>query len=259
MTLVMMRTLQKWNGAGNDFLVDVGSLDELAVWTASRATAVCDRDTGIGADGLLLATLDSDSLTMTLFNADGSIAEMSGNGIRCLVAAVHRSTKATWSSIEVVTGAGRRTVSLTLDGNQGFGSVEMGAVRLEQPLEGTLGVANVGNPHIVLMDETAWSEAERTARANALSDSVGGANIEFVTVHSDSHVAIKVHERGVGWTQACGTGSVATTAVLHHLGLTGPKVVVSNPGGDLTVELDGNEATLAGPVVFERDVEWSLA
>ena len=95
---------------------------------------------------------------------------MSGNGIRCLVAAVHRSTKATWSSIEVVTGAGRRTVSLTLDGNQGFGSVEMGAVRLEQPLEGTLGVANVGNPHIVLMDETAWSEAERTARANALSD-----------------------------------------------------------------------------------------
>lgn len=254
-----MRTLQKWNGAGNDFLVDVGSADELAMWTASRAMAICDRQAGIGADGLLLATHQDGSLSMTLFNADGSIAEMSGNGIRCLVAAVHRATQATWSNIDVATGSGRRTVSLTLDGAQGFGSVDMGSVRLEQPLEGTLGVANVGNPHVVLMDEAAWSDAERTARAVSLSDSVGGANIEFVTVLSDSHVAIKVHERGVGWTQACGTGSVATTAVMHHLGLTGPKVVVSNPGGDLTVELNGNEATLAGPVAFERDVEWSLA
>jgi len=255
----MTRTLQKWNGAGNDFLVDVGSSDELAVWTASRATAVCDRQAGMGADGRLLATVDGGSQAMKLFNADGSIAEMSGNGIRCLVAAVRRATRATWSSIEVATGAGRRTVSLTLDGDEGFGSVDMGSVRLEQPLEGTLGVANVGNPHIVLMDEAAWSDAERTARAESLSDLVGGANIEFVTILSDTQVAIKVHERGVGWTQACGTGSVATTAVMHHLGLTGPKVVVSNPGGDLIVELNGNEATLAGPVAFERDVEWSLA
>ena len=255
----MMRTLQKWNGAGNDFLVDVGSSDALEVWTASRATAICDRQAGIGADGLLLATLDNGALSMTLFNADGSIAEMSGNGIRCLAAAVYRTTQATWGSIDVATGAGRRTVSLTLDGAQGFGSVDMGSVRLEQPLEDTLGVANVGNPHVVLMDEPTWNDAERTARAVALSDSVGGANIEFVTLLSESHVAIKVHERGVGWTQACGTGSVATTAVLHHLGLTGPKVVVSNPGGDLTVELIGHEATLSGPVAFERDVEWSLA
>ena len=130
MTLVMTRTLQKWNGAGNDFLVDVGSPDELAVWTASRATSVCDRNAGIGADGLLLATLDGGSLTMTLFNADGSIAEMSGNGIRCLAAAVHRTTKATWSNVVVATGAGRRTVSLTLNDGQGFGSVDMGSVRL---------------------------------------------------------------------------------------------------------------------------------
>jgi diaminopimelate epimerase len=174
------------------------------------------------------------------------------------VAAVHRKSNATWNSIDVATGAGRRTVSLTLDGAQGFGSVDMGSVRLEQPLEGTLGVANVGNPHVVVLDDSVWSDAERTARATSISNGVGGANIEFVTVLSDSHVAIKVHERGVGWTQACGTGSVATTAVVHHLGLTGPKVVVSNPGGDLTVELNGNEATLAGPVAFEGDVEWSL-
>ena len=130
MNLVTMRTLQKWNGAGNDFLVDVGSADELAMWTASRAMAICDRQAGIGADGLLLATHQDGSLSMTLFNADGSIAEMSGNGIRCLVAAVHRATQATWSNIDVATGSGRRTVSLTLDGAQGFGSVDMGSVRL---------------------------------------------------------------------------------------------------------------------------------
>ena len=84
----MVRQLQKWNGAGNDFLVDVAPPFDLAVWTSERAVAVCDRHHGLGADGLLLAALDGDAVTMTLMNADGSIAEMSGNGIRCLVAAV---------------------------------------------------------------------------------------------------------------------------------------------------------------------------
>jgi diaminopimelate epimerase len=135
----------------------------------------------------------------------------------------------------------------------------MGMVRLEEPLPGTLGVANVGNPHVVLYDKTSWSDQERTEKANELSNSVGGANIEFVTVRSPEHVAIKVHERGVGWTQACGTGSVATATVLHNLGITRSTVVVSNPGGDLTVELSDAQPVLAGPVAFERDVEWTLA
>ncbi len=255
----MKRTLQKWNGAGNDFLVDVGTAVELSIWSAPLASAVCDRVEGIGADGLLLATLDGDRVKMTLFNSDGSMAEMSGNGIRCLAAAVHRATKASWSSIEVSTDAGPRLVSLSLEDDQGFGSVAMGVVRLGEPLAGTLGVANVGNPHVVLYDDAAWSDAERTQKANELSDSVGGANIEFVTIRSDDHVAIKVHERGVGWTQACGTGSVATATVLHALGLTGSTVVVSNPGGDLEVDLSGEQPVLAGPVAFERDVEWTLA
>lgn len=259
MTVEMKRTLQKWNGAGNDFLVDVDTAAELAVWSASRAAVVCDRQSGIGADGLLLASLDGDRVTMTLFNADGSIAEMSGNGIRCLVAAVHRKTNASWTSIEVSTDAGPRTVTLTLEGESGFGSVGMGVVRLEVALPGTLGVANVGNPHVVLYDDATWSVEERTQRALELSDAMGGANIEFVTVLQPDHVAIKVYERGVGWTQACGTGSVATATVLHSLGVTDAKVVVSNPGGDLTVELSGDQAVLAGPVAFERDVEWTLA
>jgi len=78
------------------------------------------------------------------------------------------------------------------------------------------------------------------------------------TIQHPARVAKKVYERGVGWTQACGTGSVATAAVLHSLGLTGPRAAVENPGGELIVSLDGSQATLGGPVTFEGDMEWTL-
>ena len=103
--MVTVRRLQKWHGAGNDFLVDVCDPGEGEWWTRSRARAVCHRTTGGGADGLLVATLTS-PVTMVLFNSDGSTAEMTGNGIRCLAAAVRRSTNATFSSLDVATFAG---------------------------------------------------------------------------------------------------------------------------------------------------------
>ena len=255
----MIRKLQQWNGAGNDFLVDVDTDENLAHWTAEAASAACDRSTGLGADGLLLASLRGETLGMKLFNSDGSVAEMSGNGIRCLVAAAHRATTATWTEVNVETDAGARVVTLNLNGASGTGSAWMGHVRIDEPLPGTLGVANVGNPHVVVADDESWSVEERTARAEALADQMGGANVEFVTIIHPARVAIKVHERGVGWTQACGTGSVATAAVLHALGQTGERIVVENPGGELIVSLGPDGATLGGPVEFERDVEWTLA
>jgi len=91
-----LRSLQKWHGAGNDFLVEVSEHGTAPWWDAARARAICDRTTGIGADGLLLATLGSE-VTMTLYNADGSEAEMSGNGIRGLAAAVRRTTNGAWT------------------------------------------------------------------------------------------------------------------------------------------------------------------
>jgi diaminopimelate epimerase len=252
---VALRTLQKWHGAGNDFLVDVIEHGTATWWDAERARAVCNRYTGVGADGLLLATLGS-HVEMVLFNADGSLAEMSGNGIRCLAAAVRRATRATWSSLTVMTEAGAREVTLSMSEDGGYGSVAMGTVSFERSLEGSLGVANVGNPHVVVLDDATWSDAQREARAASLSQEVGGANVEFVTPLDQGHVRIRVIERGVGWTLACGTGSVATAAICHREGICANDVIVENPGGPLRVQLDGDEATLSGPVQFVANIEW---
>jgi diaminopimelate epimerase len=250
-----LRYLQKWHGAGNDFLVEVFDHGAAPWWDASRARSVCDRSTGVGADGLLLASLGSE-VSMTLFNADGSPAEMSGNGIRCLAAAVRRSTGGTWDTVEVHTLAGPRTVTLKMEDTSGYGSVAMGEVTFGETMPGTLGVAFVGNPHVVVRDDPKWTDAMRAELAEELSKDMDGANVEFLTVEGDDHLSIKVIERGVGWTRACGTGSCAVVAVAHRDAMCGTDVTVDNPGGALQVTLDGDEATLSGPVQFIANVEW---
>ncbi|MHB8380565.1 MAG: diaminopimelate epimerase [Acidimicrobiales bacterium] len=250
-----LRALQKWHGAGNDFLVDVQDNGRSPWWTPARARAICHRTTGVGADGLLVATLGP-TVTMVLYNADGSVAEMSGNGIRCLAAAVRRATNATWDTLDVETVAGVRSVQLTMNGDAGNGIVAMGNVLFDEPLEGALGVAKVGNPHVVVLDDVSWSDGAREDLAAKLAAQVGGANVEFLTVLGADHLRIRVIERGVGWTQACGTGSCAVAAVARGAGLSGDVVTIDNPGGALRVTLRGNEATLSGPVQFVANVEW---
>ncbi len=250
-----LRSLQKWHGAGNDFLVEVSEHGTAPWWDAARAEAVCNRSTGVGADGLLLATLGSE-VSMTLYNADGSVAEMSGNGIRCLAAAVRRTTGATWDTLEVQTVTGARTVTLKMEDTSGYGSVSMGAVTFGETLPGTLGVAYVGNPHVVVRDDPKWTDAMREELAEELSIDLDGVNVEFLTVDSEDHLSIKVVERGVGWTRACGTGSCAVVAVAHRDEMCGTDVTVDNPGGALQVSLDGDHATLSGPVQFVANIEW---
>jgi diaminopimelate epimerase len=250
-----LRSLQKWHGAGNDFLVEVSEHGSAPWWDAARVRAVCDRNFGIGADGLMLATLGSE-VSMTLYNADGSTAEMSGNGIRCLAAAVRRTTAGTWDTLDVATVTGTRTVTLKMEDTTGYGSVDMGDVTFGETLPGTLGVAYVGNPHVIVRDDTKWTDAMREELADELSTGMDGANVEFLTVESDDHLSIKVVERGVGWTKACGTGSCAVAAVAHRDEMCGTDVTVDNPGGALRVTLDGAAATLSGPVQFVANVEW---
>lgn len=250
-----LRNLQKWHGAGNDFLVEVIEHGTAPWWTPEHARAICARTTGVGADGLLVATVGSE-ITMTLYNADGSIAEMSGNGIRCLAAAVHRATNATWDTVEIESAAGPRTVTLWLDGFSGSGSVAMGEVAQLGDIDGALGVVNLGNPHVVVLDDPTWSVSTCEGIATELSERVGGANVEFLRVLESNHLAIRVIERGVGWTSACGTGSCAAAAVAHRAGLSDADVTVTNPGGGLRVSLHDGWATLSGPVQFVANVEW---
>lgn len=254
--MVTVRSLQKWQGAGNDFLVDVQPAGEVRPWTSERARDVCARATGVGADGLLVADL-TDGVAMTLFNADGTRAEMSGNGARCLAAAVRRATHSGVDELVVTTDAGDKTVRLDMvSDTAGYGSVDMGDVTFGEDLEGSWGVAYVGNPHVAVLDDEGWNDATREEIAAKFAAQMGGANVEFVSVQGPGHLTIRVIERGVGWTLACGTGSCAVAALARRHGVSGDEVSVENPGGTLRVELSGQRATLSGPVQFVADVEW---
>jgi diaminopimelate epimerase len=254
--MVTVRSLQKWHGAGNDFLVDVRSAGQGEPWTSDLARAVCARATGVGADGLIVALLE-EPVAMTLYNADGSLAEMSGNGARCLAAAVRRTTKSDRDELVVRTVAGVKTVRLHMENEtSGYGSVDMGDVTFGVDIDGAWGVANVGNPHAAVLDNEGWSDVTREELAAKLAAQLGGANVEFVTVLGPDHLSIRVIERGVGWTLACGTGSCAVAALARRAGLSGDTVIVENPGGTLRVELNGANARLSGPVQFIADVEW---
>jgi len=243
--------LEKWHGAGNDFLVCFRDGDHPALGGA-HARRWCDRHTGVGADGLVEARLGAGGLEMVLHNADGSRAELSGNGLRCLVAAAAAHGLVPEGALDVATGAGPRRVTIALEpgAERAWGSVDMGEVTLVDAGDLATGVrASIGNPHVVITDPGGTDDALIALAAPLVAGLEEGANVEFVTVVSADRAAIRVVERGVGLTLACGTGSCATAAVLHRLGLVGPRVTVANPGGDLDVTLEATRATLAGPAV----------
>ncbi len=128
---------------------------------------------------------------MTLFNADGSIAEMSGNGVRCFAAALRRATAChveTSSSLTLWPDDGRYELEMIERLAAGRGSVAMGEVTLEDELDGAWGVAYVGNPHVIVRDDASMNDTAREELAEKLAAQLGGANVEFVTVLGDGYV-----------------------------------------------------------------------
>jgi diaminopimelate epimerase len=277
--------LAKLHATGNDFLVwsrlgeDAGSREILG----PQAAALCDRHRGVGADGLIVVqpgTHGADC-SMLLFNADGGIAEMSGNGARCLAwAAVHAGLGGS-GRLVVDTGGGRRTIDLDTDPNTGAlcaATVDMGpvtfdpaAIPLDAPspfdLEATFhGVtyrgdaAGMGNPHLVTFVDDV--ETARVTQHGPHLEHDGRfpnrTNVEFVAPGPEPDaVRMRVWERGVGETLSCGTGACAAAAVAHRRGLVGERVTVHVPGGDLLVSL-GDTIRLGGPVVHVFDVAVDL-
>ena len=229
--------LSKHHGLGNDFLIRLdGDVD------AAMARAVCDRRTGVGADGLISVVSDR----WTLFNADGSRAESSGNGLRCAAQAVARSRGVTDLDVTFETDAGPRRVQLSGD----VATVEMGAVTVHRLGDDDAEVST-GNPHLVLRVPDP-SAVDLLALGREHPD----VNVEIIAAGPEpDSLAFRVHERGAGITMACGTGSVAAAAAAHAWGIVGPRVVVHNPGGDVTVELKQDEALLTGETVWIADVE----
>lgn len=240
-------TLTKHHGLGNDFLVLVDTDERHAGEEPTMAARLCDRRRGIGADGLIRL---GPGLRMHLHNADGSPAEMSGNGIRCLAQAIIRLGIDAGPELVIVTDVGARSVVLrdqTAD-EMSF-AVDMGAVTVTD-LEARRAEVDTGNPHIVLL--VADPAVEQLEELGAENPDV---NVEVVRVDEADKVTMRVHERGAGITEACGTGSCAVAAATRAWGLTGDKVTVRNPGGDLHVDLRSDTATLTGPAVYIGRIE----
>jgi diaminopimelate epimerase len=255
--------LTKHHGAGNDFLVLV-DLDDRQALEPAAVRLLCDRHVGVGADGVIriLSGSEGADLTMDLTNADGGTAEMSGNGMRCLAQAAVGRGLVQPPTFTVATPGGVREVEYRMseDTDLDWASVDMGMARLgperSHGAAGRARLVDVGNPHLVLLvDDTARTEVAALG-PSLQGEFTDGINVEFIAVGPDADaLTLRVWERGVGETLACGTGSVASAAAAHHWGLVGAAVDVHNPGGTLRVELGDTSAVLSGPVVFVADVE----
>ena len=244
----------KMEGLGNDFVVVRGPVDvrpdDVATW--------CDRRRGVGADGVLVVTpVDDTTVRMDYWNADGSAAEMCGNGLRCVALLARRDGIVSRDVFTVDTAVGPRSAEVREDGTV---RVELGAVADlggdDLELVGlTLTPVSVGNPHAV-----AIVDDPRTIPVEAVGPIVEGdpafpdrTNVEFAAVRSRDRIDLRVWERGVGETLACGSGAAASVAVAHRRGLTDAAVTVDLPGGELLVEIVEGAAWITGParVVFE--------
>jgi diaminopimelate epimerase len=260
-------TLTKHHGAGNDFVVLVDPGGQAPAGPAV-ARALCDRHCGIGADGFIrvLSGSDGADVTMDLRNADGSPAEMSGNGIRCLAQAAVLAGVVSPPSFTVATGAGVRTVGYE-PGERPWlarASVDMGwpVLGTEEPgpVTGSRAVpVDMGNPHLVVLGLDPGAADLPALAAVASAQRPDGVNVEVVAVDGVDHLRMRVFERGVGETLACGTGTCAAAAVARSRGLVGASVVVTNPGGDLVVVLGEDGVRLAGPTAVVATVVVDLA
>lgn len=271
----MANRLIKLHATGNDFVVQSALRGDRAPARAEVARFICDRHRGIGADGFItmLPGADGADCTMELRNADGSVAEMSGNGIRCLAWVAHRAGLGDGRRLVVDTGSGRRVLDLELDPKTNdvvFATCDMGPVTFEptaipvsvaSPFDLTAGfhgteyrgdAAGMGNPHFVLLvDDPATARVtQHGPRLEVDERFPARTNVEFIapTPGETDAITLRVWERGVGETLSCGTGACAAAAVAHRRGLVDTKVTVHVPGGELAVALGGT-IQLGGPVV----------
>lgn len=269
--VVMLRKLHGW---GNDFLVALdadqrdGPLDPAVV--AASASVLCDRRRGVGADGLIHGSAGGAGaeVTMVLHNADGGRAEMSGNGIRCLAHAVVWAAGQWRDTVVIDTDVGRRVLRL-VGGASGGGvpaevtvEVPMGPVGPgpdAAPVAAALDAhrhvtRDVGNPHLIVEVADPATVALGELGPRLESAFTAGINVEVVSV-GDGVVDLAVWERGVGLTEACGTGACAAAHAARSWGLAGDRVQVRMPGGEALVTFEGDEATLVGPSVAVATVE----
>ena len=276
----MMR-VSKFDAWGNDFLVlDVAQLrsagiDEAAVNWPDVSRAWCNRASGVGADGLLLLErIDDVDARMRLYNSDGSTAEMSGNGARCFAHALFRSDAARGERVyRLHTDAGVREVTVgERDSNSIVATVDMGEVStIDAPANwAAIGAhpdrpvvhVSVGNPHTVVgVDDVDLVDVGQLGRQ------VPQVNLEIIAPGPGRNaITMRVHERGAGVTQACGTGACASAWAALRWGLVSSttervEVTVHMLGGDAVVTVNApiaGRVSLTGPAQYIDGFDASL-
>ncbi len=269
----------KMHGLGNDFVV----LDARASTPhldAARVRAMADRHTGIGFDQLLVIEAARESACVAAYsirNADGSIAEQCGNGARCIGAWLHRAgALAIGADAHLESPAGvigmRLVDAHTVTVEMGEPVFEAARIPFDAPTRADtylldvagesieIGAVSMGNPHAVIrvLDLSDPRIDRLGSPITAHPRFPHGANAGFAQVVDRSHIRLRVHERGAGWTRACGSGACAAVAVLHQAGAVADDVQVELPGGALRINWrgPGHSLWMTGPAVFAFDGEW---
>ncbi|WP_330457679.1 diaminopimelate epimerase [Streptomyces sp. NBC_00820] len=263
----------KGHGAGNDFIILPDPDDRLSL-SAQDVVRLCDRRTGLGADGILRAVrcathleastmADSADWFMDYRNADGTLGQMCGNGIRVLARYLVDAGHCPPGILTLATRAGIRSVHIshrtaTFDGPV---TVDMGQPLLPGPTGLTVTASgrswpalhvDMGNPHAVAFVDDLTQPGDLTSPPLVTPTTAypHGVTVEFVVRHSADHLALRVHERGVGETRACGTGACAAVAALHAGSPTGT-YTVAMPGGQLRIAaLTDGSMKLTGPATI---------
>ena len=261
--------LTKHHGLGNDFLIAVEPGNDLS---PVDAVSWCDRRTGVGADGLIISEPLADNIwSMLLYNADGSRAEISGNGIRCLGQALGQHiglelADGQTHTLKVRTDGGLRTLELSDDRRSDTiqARVDMGPAKpgpaTSQGWE-ALGVnitqqagVDIGNPHLVVEVVEPGAIDIGSVGPAIEANYADGVNIHFVAVTGEDTIRVHTWERGAGLTQACGSGACASAYQLNQWGRVGTSVEVTMPGGGAHVEL-ADTILLQGPATFIARLE----
>ncbi len=275
----------KYHGTGNDFVM-IEDLEGTEPLDPDLVAAICDRHRGVGADGLIRITrAENEGFFMDYSNADGSVAEMCGNGIRCLGKLVYERGFTEKTELDIGTRAGTKHLSLEVrDGVVESVTVGMGTPAFAKsaiPMRGpawesfltepfevggmTLkaSAVSMGNPHLVLFveDDPDGFPVDRIGPAVEHHELFPErTNVEFVAVEDDGLKA-RVWERGIGETMACGTGACAALVAANEAGMVPGRTAVRFPGGVLHVERrEDGEVMLTGPAerAFEGvlDARW---
>ncbi len=267
----------KMHGLGNDYIVIDSRNEKINSSKAAKlAKILCERRFSVGADGLLLVSASKTvDARMRIFNADGSEAEMCGNGIRCFAKYCYENCIANKKDFTIETLSGFKHVWLTINGGVvQTVKVDMGEPNWERsslPLVGQgtwvdenldvngkafkVTCLSMGNPHCVLFVDNVddFPVDQMGPKIENHNDFPKRTNVDFVQVLNRTQLKIRVWERGCGETLACGTGTCASVAAANRLGKVGNKVTVHLLGGSLKVEVISGKLFLSGPAdkVFE--------